>query len=55
MREEDLAVTFDVLIILDAEPPSRARDFFERLPAGRIDPEVARQHDEHCRDSQADS
>jgi hypothetical protein len=25
------------------------RDFFDRLPPGSIDPEVARQYDEHCR------
>ena len=32
-----------------------ARDFFDRLPAGSIDPEVARQYDEFCRDSRANS
>jgi hypothetical protein len=28
------------------------RDFFDRLPAGSIDPEVARQYDEHCRQAE---
>jgi hypothetical protein len=27
------------------------RDFFDRLPPGSIDPELARQYDEHCRAS----
>ncbi len=27
------------------------RDFFDRLPPGSIDPEVARQYDEHCREA----
>jgi len=31
------------------------RDFFDRLPPGSIDPEVARQYEEHFRDSRADS
>ncbi len=26
------------------------RDFLDRLPPGSIDPEVARQYDEHCRE-----
>ena len=28
------------------------RDFFDRLPPGSIDPEVARQYDEHCREAE---
>lgn len=32
-----------------------ARDFFDRLPAGSIDPEIARQYEEFCRDTRADS
>jgi hypothetical protein len=29
------------------------RDFLDRLPPGSIDPEVARQYDEHCREGDA--